>query len=325
MAKRRASKKSAKSRVTARGTDEAPRVSKAQAAVAEERSAAPSEAPARRPWWLLAVIAAVVAVVVVLKLGGDGPAAQDEPRDHQDVEPDRAGPPERLRVQVVRRFPHQTDAFTQGLLWHDGFLYESTGLRGQSSLRKVRLESGEVVERREVEPRLFAEGLALVGDRLIQLTWTEGEAHVWSLDGFRHRRTFTYEGEGWGLCHDGRALVMSDGSDRLTFRDPDTFRVLRQVHVREDGRPVDNLNELECVGSSVYANVWQTDRILRIDARTGRVTAVINAAGLLTEDERMQTDVLNGIAWIPERQHFVITGKNWPYLFEIELEPDPIP
>lgn len=322
MAKRRASKnRPRRKEVSERREPVAP---------AREDEPPPSEraAPAapRRPWWLLALAASIVAVVVALRWGSDETIAQDGDPRPRDAAADRRPPePERLRPRVVRRYPHATDAFTQGLLWHEGFLYESTGLRGYSTLRRVRLESGEVLERRDLDPELFAEGLALVGDRLIQLTWTEGQAHVWSVDGFRHRRTFSYEGEGWGLCHDGRNLVMSDGSDRLTFRDPETFRVVRQVSVREGTRPVGDLNELECVNGSVWANVWQTDRIVRIDPRTGHVTAVVNAGGLLTEDERRGADVLNGIAWIPERQRFVITGKHWPYLFEIELEPDPLP
>ncbi|MCA9604113.1 MAG: glutaminyl-peptide cyclotransferase [Myxococcales bacterium] len=234
------------------------------------------------------------------------------------------GPPpatEALRVHVIRRYPHATDAFTQGLLWHQGHLFESTGLRGESSLREVVLESGEVLRRRSVERRLFAEGLARVDDRLIQLTWQSGEAHVWSVEGFEHRSTFQYDGEGWGLCYDGEHLVMSDGSERLTFRDPETFRVDHVVRVRDESGFVDQLNELECVDGVVWANVWQTDRIVRVDARTGRVTGSVDASGLLELGERLDADVLNGIAWIPEREHFVITGKLWPWMFEVEFVP----
>ncbi len=232
-----------------------------------------------------------------------------------------ARPLKSLRVRVVRRYPHDTSAFTQGLLWHDGHLYESTGLRGRSTLRKVQLETGEVLERRDVDRAHFAEGLALVRDRLIQLTWRSGLAHVWSVDGFRHQGTIEYDGEGWGLCYDGQHLVMSDGSARLTFRDPETFREVRHVTVRKNGRAVPDLNELECVDGAVWANVWQSDEILRIDPANGRVTGVVDASGLLTDSERRRADVLNGIAWIPERNRFVITGKNWPHLFEIELDP----
>ena len=289
-------------------------------AAPEEEAPAPKAERARsRPLCLVAAIGAVVAIAATAYLtSGDRTQGQDIEEIVLDATP---APPELLRANVVRRYPHDTEAFTQGLLWHEGHLYESTGLRGRSSLRKVALESGEVLERREVDRAHFAEGLALVRDRLIQLTWRNGVAHEWSLEGLRHRRTFQYEGEGWGLCYDGRHLVMSDGTARLTFRDPSTFRQVRQVTVRNEGRAVADLNELECVDGAVWANVWQRDEILRIDPASGRVTAVVDASGLLTDEEAMDTDVLNGIAWIPERERFVITGKLWPHLFEIELVP----
>ncbi len=278
-----------------------------------------ADPPRRFPYWLLGIIGAVVVIVAVVQLGNQEPTAG---QDIEDVPMEtRPSPPERLRVRVVRRYPHDTDAFTQGLLWHEGHLYESTGLNGRSTLRQVNLETGEVLRRRDVDRALFAEGLALIGDRLIQLTWQNGQAHVWSLDDFTHQRTFRYQGEGWGLCYDGQRLVMSDGTARLTFRDPETFRVIRQVTVRQEGRPLRNLNELECVDGQVWANVWQTDRIVRIDPSDGRVTAIVDAAGLLTDEEERDVDVLNGIAWIPERRRFVITGKHWPHLFEVEFVP----
>jgi glutaminyl-peptide cyclotransferase len=290
------------------------------AAPPERETVRVSEPPRRFPYWLLGLVGLVVAAVAIVQLGNEEPTAgQDIEELPMDTRPT---PPERLRVRVVRRYPHDTSAFTQGLLWHEGHLYESTGLRGQSTLRKVDLETGEVLQRRDVDEALFAEGLALVGSRLFQLTWQNGQAHVWSLDDFRHERTFRYQGEGWGLCYDGQHLVMSDGSSRLSFRDPETFRVIRQVTVRQEGRALRHLNELECVDGQVWANVWQTDRIVRIDPRTGHVTAVVDASGLLTEQEALDVDVLNGIAWIPERRRFVITGKLWPHLFEVELEPE---
>ena len=266
------------------------------------------------PWWLVAAIAAIVAIVAVARVS--------EPREEEieDIElRGEAPPPERMTIRVIDRYPHQRDAFTQGLLWHEGYLYESTGLRGESTLRKVDLETGEVLLSRSLEERLFAEGLARVGDLLYQLTWEEEECHVWTVDGFEHRRTLAYDGEGWGLCHDGEHLVMSDGSSRLTFRDPASFRVRRVVRVRDRGRPVSRLNELECVDGVIWANVWREDRILRIDPADGRVTGVVDASGLLGDEEDWDTDVLNGIAWIPEREHFVLTGKRWPRLFEVEF------
>jgi len=233
---------------------------------------------------------------------------------------------ERLRVHVIRRYPHQRDAFTQGLVWHDGELYESTGGVGHSSLRLVELETGEVLRRRDDEPSLFGEGLALAGDALYQITWQDGRALVFRRADFAPVREHSYEGEGWGLCHDGASLVMSDGSDQLVFRDPATFAVRRAVRVTLAGNPVTRLNELECVEGAVWANVWQEEVLVRIDPGDGRVTAVVDARGLLAAEERDGVDVLNGIAWMPENGHFLITGKYWPWLFEVDFEPsDPAP
>lgn len=228
-----------------------------------------------------------------------------------------AKPPERLKVKVLATRHHDPQAYTQGLLWHAGKLYESTGLYGRSSLREVDPQTGEVLRLVTVPARYFAEGLALAGGRLIQLTWQEGTAFVYGLAKFDQQGDFGYSGEGWGLCDDGRRLIMSDGSDRLTFRDPVTFAQQGGVNVSEDGKPVLNVNELECVDGVVYANVWQTDRILRIDPATGRVTGAIDAAGLLSEAEKAKADVLNGIAWRPDTKTFYITGKNWPKMFEV--------
>lgn len=234
--------------------------------------------------------------------------------------------PEPMQVRVVAEHPHARNAFTQGLLWHAGRLYESTGLRGESSVRRVALDSGEVEHTIDVPPRYFAEGLARVEQRLYQLTWQSGRAFVYDLEDFTARQEFSYEGEGWGLCFDGEHLVMSDGSSTLTFRDPETFEVVREVEVTKVGRPLRRLNELECVSDSegydgVWANVWMTEEIVRIDPRTGRVLATVDASGLLTRDERRGVDVLNGIAWLPERGRFAITGKHWPKLFEVEFVP----
>lgn len=232
-----------------------------------------------------------------------------------------AAGPEALRVRVVRALPHDRDAFTQGLLFFDGRLYESTGLVGRSTLRRVDPDSGAVEARVADEATVFGEGLARVGGRLYQITWKDGRAIVWTLSTLAKEREFRYEGEGWGLCWDGQRLVMSDGSDRLAFRDPETFAKIGEVAVRRAGEPLRNLNELECVDGLVYANVWQDDHIARIDPRTGEVTGWIDASGLLTREEAAGADVLNGIAWLPTTRRFLITGKLWPRAFEVELVP----
>ena len=225
-----------------------------------------------------------------------------------------------LSVRVHRELPHDTGAYTQGLLWWDGRLYESTGQYGRSDLRRLDPETGAVEQRVDISPAYFGEGLARVDDRLIMLTWKAQRAFVFGLERFDEQRTFRYEGEGWGLCNDGSRLVMSNGSNRLTFRDLRTFEVLGDVAVTLRGFPLTQLNELECVGDAVYANVYQTDFLVRIDPDTGRVTHYIDAAGLLTREERRGVDVLNGIAFDPGAETFYITGKLWPKMFEVTFE-----
>ncbi len=230
---------------------------------------------------------------------------------------------------VKRTYPHDPQAFTQGLLWVGETLYESTGLYGSSTLREVSLSTGAVQQSHSLAPNEFGEGLALVDQRLIQLTWKSGRAHVYDRDSFQLVRSFEYTGEGWGLCFDGNRLVMSDGSSSLFFREPSTFDVTGSVVVTRDGYRVQRLNELECVNGWVYANVWQTKQIVKIDPRTGEVNATITADNLLTPEESAAADVLNGIAYEPTTRRFAITGKLWPKLFEVELPgaaaPDPAP
>ena len=213
--------------------------------------------------------------------------------------------------------PHDPTAYTQGLVWDHGTLYESAGLYARSSLRQVDPRTGKVLRRVDLAPGFFAEGLALAGNRLLQLTWKEGVAFQYDARTFERTGEFHYEGEGWGLCDDGRRLVMSDGSDHLGFRDRQTFALLGGVDVHLDGRPATQLNELECVDGAIYANVWRTDDILRIDPTSGRVTAVIDAGGLLDAGAQAEADVLNGIAYDPEKKTFYITGKLWPKMFEV--------
>ena len=225
-------------------------------------------------------------------------------------------------VSVVRAIPHRSDAFTQGLAWDDGELYESTGLVGSSTLARIDPSDGSVEEQIAVDPEVFAEGVAVVGDRLVQLTWKDEIAYVWDRESFELLEIFDYDGEGWGLCHDGSRLVMSDGSPELTFRDPATFEETGSVEVRLGGEPVDELNELECVGDRVYANVWHTNTIMEIDPGDGSVTAVVDASALIDRLDPPPTDaqaVLNGIAHDPETGTFWLTGKLWPQLFEVRF------
>jgi glutaminyl-peptide cyclotransferase len=228
----------------------------------------------------------------------------------------------RLRPEIIATYPHDPTAFTQGLLLHGGFLYESTGNYGQSTLRRVEPESGKVAAQVALPANLFGEGLALAGDKLIQLTWREGVALVYDLSRFEKVGQVSYTGEGWGLCFDGQWLVMSDGSDRLTFRDPATLAVWRRLPVRMEGRPVMRLNELECVGDSVYANVWGDTYIVEVDKGSGNVRSRIEASGLLSPEERAHVGpeaVLNGIAYDAASDTFLLTGKDWPKLFRVKL------
>lgn len=221
--------------------------------------------------------------------------------------------------EVVNVYPHDRNAFTQGLLYRDGVLYESTGLNGRSSLRKVQLESGKVLQQIEVESRYFAEGLTDWGSRLVQLTWNTNVGFVYDLASFKRLQTFSYEGEGWGLTRDARRIVMSDGTSTLRFLDPQTFTVTGRVPVTDGNVPVRDLNELEMIDGQVYANVWTTDRIAMISPDTGRVTGWINLAGLMPRAGLSADAVLNGIAYDAQRRRLFVTGKLWPSLFEIRI------
>jgi len=223
---------------------------------------------------------------------------------------------------VVREYPHDRSAFTQGLVYVDGYLYESTGLEGASSLRQVDLETGKVIRRRALKPDEFGEGLTDWGGRLLQLTWTSMRGFIYDRASFARSGTFRYAGEGWGLTHDGRRLILSDGTAVLRFLDPETFREIGRLPVQDEGRAVQGLNELEYVGGEVYANVWQSDRVARISPETGAVLGWIDLTGLLSEaDARYPVDVLNGIAYDSGRERLFVTGKWWPKLFEIIVGP----
>lgn len=222
---------------------------------------------------------------------------------------------------MLATLPHDTTMYTQGLEIRDGVLYEGSGLVGQSRVRATALASAALLREAALPAPLFGEGLTVAGDRLWQLTYTSGLAIERDPATLVERRRVTYHGEGWGLCHDGNRLVMSDGSDRLTFRDPVTFAPSGEVVVRLDGEPVRQLNELECAGGVVWANVFQDDRILRINPDTGAVTGVVDASGLLSPPPQSTADVLNGIAAIPGTDEFLVTGKNWPSLFRVRFVP----
>jgi glutaminyl-peptide cyclotransferase len=225
--------------------------------------------------------------------------------------------------RIVHTYPHDAQAFTQGLLYKDGYLYESTGLRGRSSLRMEDLSTGRVLQSVPVPAEYFAEGLAAWGSTLIQLTWQAHVAFVYDRFSFRLLRTLHFEGEGWGLTGDGRNLILSDGTATLKFLDPETLRVVRQIQVTDRGAPVTQLNELEYVRGEIYANVWHSDRIARIAPATGQVLGWIDLTGILPANERTDPEaVLNGIAYDPVHNRLFVTGKLWPSLFEIKVVPE---
>ncbi len=260
-------------------------------------------------------------------------------RQHSSVAPGRArsvGPPlwllmaaiawpatafESLKVEVHRTIPHDPKAYTQGLVWWNGSLYESTGRYGHSELRRLDPVTGEIQQRVAIPVLYFGEGLGRFQDRLIMLTWRAELAFAFDLESFDRLGTIAYRGQGWGLCHDGQRFVMSDGSSRLRFRDSESFELLGSVVVTLAGRPLGYLNELECVAGAVYANVYQRDFLVRIDPSSGRVTQRIDASALLTPQQAARADVLNGVAHDPEANRFYLTGKLWPVMFEATFQP----
>ena len=235
----------------------------------------------------------------------------------------KQAPSDSKPYEIVHTYPHDPAAFTQGLLFLNGVLYESTGQYGQSSLRKVELPTGKVLQQTNVPSLYFAEGLAELDGKLYQLTWREKTAFVYDLNTFTLEKQFFYPFEGWGLTTDGHSLILSDGTDQIRFIDPANFTAQRTIHVKDHGRPVAELNELEYIKGEIFANIWQTDDIVRINPATGEVIERINFAGLLKPQERASADVLNGIAYDAAGDRFFITGKYWPKLFEIRLKPAP--
>lgn len=293
----------------------------------------------RRIVYVLVFVAAIT-ILANTAFAQNTPVATPEvtPEATPEATEAASSPVEVLQPEILNTYPHDTTSYTEGLLFHDGFLYESSGEYGQSDFRKTEIKTGKVLQKMTIAPQYFGEGLALVDDHLIQLTWKEKTAFVYDLDTFKSAGQLTYDGEGWGLCYDGTQLWMSNGSDTLVTRDPKTFAVTRQIPLTFQGYTLDKvttssganfetifsqINELECVGDSIYANVWLTDYILRIDAATGAITGIINADNLLTQDERAKLNsgqVLNGIAYDPDSDTFFITGKDWPKLFEVKFD-----
>jgi len=224
--------------------------------------------------------------------------------------------------KVVNTYAHDRRAFTQGLVFESGVLYEGTGLRGHSTLRRVELETGDVLQIRELPARFFAEGVTIYGNKIIQLTWQSRVGFVYDKDSFKLLKEFHYPTEGWGITHDGKRLIMSDGTSTLRFLDPETFKETGRIKVYDDNGPVTKLNELEYVQGEIYANVWQTNHIARIAPQTGRVIGWIELKGLLSPQDRSRGgDVLNGIAYDAKKARLFVTGKFWPELFEIRLIP----
>ncbi|WP_255672865.1 glutaminyl-peptide cyclotransferase [Glycomyces amatae] len=269
-------------------------------------------------------LAFVAAGTLALTGCGAGDAAADESVTVPEDAAVEGGAVEALAVEVLDTFDHDAGSFTQGLelAEHPEFgtvLYESAGLYGESDARITDPATGDVLASQDLPADEFAEGLTLTDDAVWQITWQEHVAYQRDPVTLDVVDTVEYEGEGWGICHDGERLVMSDGSSTLTFRDPVTFAETGTVEVTLDGEPVFQINELECVGGQVWANLWQTDQIVRIDPATGEVGAVVDAAGLLTDEEAAGADVLNGIAAAEEEGTFYITGKQWPKLFLVRF------
>jgi glutaminyl-peptide cyclotransferase len=266
----------------------------------------------RTPMRLRLMIGVVCAAVAGVVAACEG--ANSEPEEETPME----APAPVESVEQVRSYPHDSTAFTQGLVWRGGRLYESTGRYGESTLRLVELETGRVLQRAELGQQYFAEGLAAVGDSLYQLTWKEGVAFIWDPATLRKISQVSYNGEGWGLTSDGQRLIVSDGSSYLSFVDPVTFQLDTTLRVTDAGRPVDQLNELEWVKGEVWANVWHTQRIARIDPRTGRVKGWLDFTPLIPPVSDPEA-VLNGIAYDPDADRLLVTGKLWPRLYEIRV------
>ena len=223
--------------------------------------------------------------------------------------------------EIVEKYEHDPEAFTQGLVYFDGYLYEGTGLYGSSSLRKIDIPTGKVIKRYNLPSRYFGEGITIFNNRLLQLTWQKGLMFAYDIDSFKSVGQYSYDTEGWGITNDGSHLIVSDGTDILFFRDAFSFEEIRRLRVLDGDKVVKNLNELEFIEGEIWANVWQTDRIARINPETGIVNGWINLTGLLSDEDRngRRVDVLNGIAFDESSKRIFVTGKWWPVLYEIKI------
>lgn len=261
---------------------------------------------------LIAIVIAIILALswTMLSAGADGSAGIND----NQTQTDRA-----YGFKIVNVYPHDESAFTQGLVFDEGVLYEGTGQYGRSTLRRVDLETGAVQKEVSLPAWVFGEGIAVWEDHIIQLTWRSGVGFVYDKENFTETGNFNYQTEGWGLTSDGRNLIMSDGSDALYFLDPGTFQVQKQLHVKYKGESVNRLNELEYIKGEIYANIWTTNSIAIISPKTGNVDAWIDLEGLLPEEDRDGANVLNGIAYDPLGDRLFVTGKLWPKLFEIDL------
>lgn len=274
-------------------------------------------------------------LILLLVVASLGCGSDPQPLNDANAPANAAVKPERARVptytyEVVNTFPHDPNAFTQGLFFHDGYLYESTGQYGSSTLRKVELKTGRVVQQHRLPEEFFGEGAALFNGQIYQLTWREGTAFVYDLESFKPVREARFTGEGWGLTNDDKHLIMSDGTHVIRFIDPATFRTVRTIVVnREDGRPQMNLNELELIRGEIWANIWHSEdprylgrpnHIARIDPASGALLGYVDLDGISPDDVRRDTEnTLNGIAYDAENDRIFVTGKNWRRLFEIRI------
>ncbi|MGA9767505.1 MAG: glutaminyl-peptide cyclotransferase [Blastocatellia bacterium] len=289
------------------------------------KNAKPQKPNSKRSNWLRPFLIglAVAAIAAILYLALNRSNATKMPIKSNTNQSSNAGPARQDNFDIVADYPHDPNAFLQGLLWHDGALYESTGSHntGVSTVRHLEFPSGKVLKSVKLSPEYFGEGLALVDDRLIQITWQSKRGFVYDRETLDLKREFSYETEGWGLTYDGKNLIMSDGSNILTFLDAQTFEPVRKLPVTMNGRAMYEINELEFIEGEIWANVWHTDMILRIDPASGRVNSFLNLKGILPPQTRTDPEaVLNGIAYDAEGKRIFVSGKLWPRLFEIKVK-----